>query len=382
MTVRVDVLVLGAGPAGSAAAAVLAGAGARVVLADRARFPREKVCGDALLGDALAALGELGARGALDTVAHRVAALTLRAADGAGARLDVAGAVLPRGRLDVLLLEHAVAAGAQVLPGATLERLMAADGRFTAARLATADGAVEVAADSFVLATGAARGPRRLAGLERRASRSAAALRGYARLEGVAEDEFLAAFLDELPGGYAWAFPCGGGLFNVGCGVFAGRSVPSLAGTLRRWAGSLGAAEFEQAPGGAPLLTFFPRDRFTRANLAAVGDAAGLTRPLSGEGIGPALASGIALARELLVRPGAAGVAAYERGAVRRWAREWRAWRFGETVVRHRRLSGWVVAQAARHEGARRRCAELLAGARPAHRVLSPLGLLRLFLAR
>lgn len=378
---RADVLVLGAGPAGSAAAAVLARGGARVVLADRAAFPRDKVCGDALLPDALAALGELGARAAVSAVAHPVTAVTLSAPPVAPVRLAVAGAVLRRERLDALLLEHAIAAGAQFLPGAALERLTSESGRFTSARLATADGSADVSAEAIVLATGAARAPRRLAGLERLPLRSAAALRGYARLEGVAPDELLVAFPDQLPGGYVWAFPCGAGEFNVGCGIFAGSSAPSLAATLRSWAASLGA-RFEIAPGGAPLLTTFLQGPFTHANLAAVGDAAGLTRPLSGEGIGPALASGIAVARELLVSPGADGVAAYRRWAVGRWAREWRAWQFGEAVVGHPRLTRWVVAQAARHEGARRRCAAVLAGTLAPARVLSPLGLLRLLLAR
>ena len=378
---RADVLVLGAGPAGSAAAAVLARGGARVALADRASFPREKVCGDALLPDALAALGELGARVAFDAVAHPVSAIALSAPPTGPVRLAVAGAVLQRGRLDALLLEHAVAAGAWFLPGATLERLAFESGRFTAARLATENGVVDVAAEAIVLATGSARGPRRLAGLERRPLRSAAALRGYARIEGAAADELQVAFLDELPGGYVWAFPYGPGEFNVGCGIFADSSASSLGAALHRWTASLGAT-FEIAPAGAPLLTFFPRGAFTRANLAAVGDAAGLTRPLAGEGIGPALASGIALARALLVSPGAAGVTAYRRWAVGRWAREWRAWQFGEAVVGHPRLTRSVVAQAARHEGARRRCTAVLAGTLAPGRVLSPLGLLRLFLAR
>ena len=382
MTVRADVLVLGAGPAGSAAAAVLARGGARVVLADRARFPREKVCGDALLGDALAALEELGVRRTLDAFAHPVVAMTLSVPTAAAVRLPVAGVVARRERLDAVLLEHAVAAGARLLSGATLEKLTADAGRFTAATLATADGSVEVSADAFVLATGAARGPRRLAGLEGRAHRSAAALRGYARVGGLAADELQVAFPPDLPGGYAWAFPCGGGVFNVGCGVFAGGPPRSLAGWLEGYTASLGATEFEVAPAGAPLLTFFPRGRFALANLAAVGDAAGLTRPLSGEGIGPALVSGIALGRALLASPGAAGVAAYRREAVQRWGVEWRAWRFGVAVLRRPGLTHRVVAQAARHEGARRRCAELLAGTLPAHRVLSPFGLLRLFLGR
>ena len=57
-----DVLIVGAGPAGSAAAIVLARAGLRVVLTDARTFPRDKVCGDGLISDALAALATLGIR--------------------------------------------------------------------------------------------------------------------------------------------------------------------------------------------------------------------------------------------------------------------------------------------------------------------------------
>ena len=183
---RADVLVIGAGPAGSAAAAVLAAGGARVVLADRAAPGRDKVCGDGLLPDAVAALAALGAEGEVRRAGQAVVALRLRGAGGGGVALPVNGVVIRRSELDALLVAGAAAAGAELLTGATLAGLER-DGRtFTAARFLTATGETAVAARAFVLATGAARRPRELAELGEGEARSAVALRGYVRLAGVA----------------------------------------------------------------------------------------------------------------------------------------------------------------------------------------------------
>ena len=107
-----DVLVIGAGPAGSACAQQLARAGFRVVLADQHEFPRDKVCGDGLIPDAHAALARLG-------VHHEVMQAARRATHVAcigprGGRVDVPGrlAVVPRRVLDDILRRAALDAGA------------------------------------------------------------------------------------------------------------------------------------------------------------------------------------------------------------------------------------------------------------------------------
>jgi flavin-dependent dehydrogenase len=111
-----DVLVVGAGPAGSIAALVLARAGVRVRLVDRARFPRDKLCGDTVNPGSLAILDRLAVS---DPVRRRAMAITGMDITGpAGARVSaqyppgIRGAALTRRDLDVILLEAAIAAGA------------------------------------------------------------------------------------------------------------------------------------------------------------------------------------------------------------------------------------------------------------------------------
>ncbi len=111
---RCDVLVVGAGPAGSAAAQLLARAGRDVVLVDAQAFPRDKVCGDGLIPDAHRALARLGV---LDAVmAEARSSTTLGCIAPRGGRIDVPGslAVLPRKRLDEIVCRAAVDAGARM----------------------------------------------------------------------------------------------------------------------------------------------------------------------------------------------------------------------------------------------------------------------------
>ncbi len=88
-SMKTQVLVVGAGPAGAAAAAILAPSGGAVVLAGQYRFPRDKVCGDALIPDALRALDRLGLRHQICAQARLVRSMRLYAPDGAYA--SVAG---------------------------------------------------------------------------------------------------------------------------------------------------------------------------------------------------------------------------------------------------------------------------------------------------
>jgi len=378
MTRRVDVAVVGAGPAGCAAAVSLARAGARVLLADRATFPREKVCGDGLLPDALAALAALAPAAAGAGVA--VEALHFRTAAGRELELPVAGRVVRRRALDAALLEAAMAAGAEVIEGATVARACGRDGEVEAVTLATASGEVTVAAGAFVVATGAHSGPRRILGLPPLPP-PAAAVRGYARLAGGNDRALLISLVGAPSGGYAWAFPVGGGVWNVGCGVFRGKAV-SLRAAAAAFLATCGGDGWEGAVRGAPLATSFPRCVVSRGNVLAVGDAAGLARPMSGEGIGPALESGMLAATCLLREPGRSGAAAYRQALRRRLGSAFRAWRFGEALLAMPVLLEPLVARAMASPVVRGRLAGVLAGTVPVERVLSPLGLARLLLGR
>ncbi|HEY6049621.1 MAG TPA: FAD-dependent monooxygenase, partial [Thermoanaerobaculia bacterium] len=112
-----DALVVGAGPAGSAAAAVLASRGARVLLVEKDRFPREKVCGEFLAGEALASIDRIGAREALEAaLPERIDRGSLHLAGGASVSFQLPAPALGISRrlLDALLAERAAALGARV----------------------------------------------------------------------------------------------------------------------------------------------------------------------------------------------------------------------------------------------------------------------------
>jgi flavin-dependent dehydrogenase len=128
-----DVLVAGGGPAGSIAAFLLARAGARVMIIDRARFPRDKLCGDTINPGALAILDRLG----LSSVTEgglRIEGMTVSGERGVRVTGDYGGAQhglsLSRRVLDARLLEAAIAAGAQFEEGILVQRpLTTGDGR-------------------------------------------------------------------------------------------------------------------------------------------------------------------------------------------------------------------------------------------------------------
>ena len=118
-----DVIVCGAGPAGSVAATVLARGGARVLLVDRARFPRDKLCGDTINPGTLAELDRLGVSADVRRRGLRVDGMTVTGELGRGAVVihgryphGLCGRALLRRDLDAILVGHAVDAGAQFEP--------------------------------------------------------------------------------------------------------------------------------------------------------------------------------------------------------------------------------------------------------------------------
>jgi flavin-dependent dehydrogenase len=123
-----DVLIVGAGPAGSVAAAVLARAGARVRLFDRATFPREKLCGDTVNPGTLAILRRLGMAASIEERGLRVDGMRVTGERGVAIEgrypRDLSGRALRRCDLDWALLQQAIAAGAQFEAGAAVRRAL------------------------------------------------------------------------------------------------------------------------------------------------------------------------------------------------------------------------------------------------------------------
>ena len=135
---QAQVVIVGAGPAGSATAAVLAEQGVDVLLLDRASFPREKTCGDGLTPRSVAVLRdlnlvtELEAAGALRIAATRIYAPNGRSIQVGFDELDGEfpsfGLTIPRLKLDEILLERAQAAGARLVTGLNVRDLVRENG--------------------------------------------------------------------------------------------------------------------------------------------------------------------------------------------------------------------------------------------------------------
>jgi geranylgeranyl reductase family protein len=282
---RFDVVVVGAGPAGSATAAHLAREGARVLLADKARFPRDKPCGGGLTGRAL--------RHAPGDVTPVVEGVVDRMVMRAGYRMAVDRtsskplmSMTQRRRLDHHLAEQAAAAGAELRDGSAVSELRLEDGvtvrvggvPVRASYLVGADGANGVVAKSVGLGGGIVRG---------------VALEGNVPWSALRKHEYEQAAWVELgvvPGGYGWVFPKGDHA-NLGVGGWLEEG-PRLRAHLDRLARGHGVDSSELTEvRGHRLPMRAPGARAARDRVLLVGDAAGLVDPLSGDGMYEAFVS-------------------------------------------------------------------------------------------
>lgn len=307
-----DVLVVGAGPAGSAAAITLARAGVDVVLVDSHAFPREKVCGDGLIPDAHHALRRLGVLDEVMAQAQPVTHAGLVA--WRGGRVDVPGtlAVLPRRELDDIVCRAAVRAGARMHAPARFVAPLEVDGVVVGAQLSQGESTREMRCRWLLLATGAVPQALIAAGMALRQSPSGVALRGYLQHESMQAriDKLEVVWHRAVAPGYGWIFPCRHGVFNIGVGVFDGRdtNLRSLFDAFTRvypnarelvaggrWVGPLK---------GAPLRTSLEGARFSRPGLIVTGEAAGSTYAFTGEGIGKAMETGMLAAEAVLAGRG------------------------------------------------------------------------------
>jgi geranylgeranyl reductase family protein len=311
-----EVLVIGAGPAGSACAAWLARAGRDVVLVDQHSFPRDKICGDGLIPDAHQALARLGVLDEVMAHAHPVS--HVRCVAPRGGQVDVPGslAVLPRRVLDALLCRHAQRSGAKVVTPARFAGLLEEGGQVVGARLRRHEAEHEVRARWVVLATGAQAQPMVTAGLCERRTPSGIALRAYVHNPARAPHQRTmdVVWHRALRPGYGWIFPCGGDVYNIGVGAFfrrhegrgqaADTNLREVFDTFTRlYAPARELMVGGQMQGelkGAPLRCTLEGAQAGRDGLLATGEALGSTYDFTGEGIGKALETGLLAADALL----------------------------------------------------------------------------------
>ena len=396
-----DVIVVGGGPGGSTCASFLARDGHRVLLLDKARFPRDKPCGDAISGKSASVLRELGIADRVEEAPHAVAEGVLfsgtrgdlvqipfpKDVDPTGIRNSkkynyvTAGYVSRRLVYDDILFQHAKShknvetrEEAEVkdllFEGSRVVGVRTADGAEHRARLVVgADGAMSVVAQ-------------KVGAFERDHDHWIGAFRVY--FEGVTgmTNDIEIHFVDGLIPGYFWIFPLDNGLANVGSGMIEtdlqkpgadGRKKQLVEETYRimrehpmfkeRF------AHAKEVPGSRRgwLLPLGSKHRpMAGDGWMLVGDAAALIDPFSGEGIGNAMVSGrlaAAQATKALAANdvGKATLAGYEQAVRAELDRELQMSYKLQRLGRHRWLLNFVLRRAARKETVRNAISQMLA---------------------
>ncbi len=291
-----DAAVIGAGPAGGIAALHLAAKGHSVLLLDRKRFPREKVCGDGLIADSLGALERAGLKQAVTERGYS----TTKGSVYSPSRIEmtVPGEYITLRRivLDTIITNVAVDKGAVFVRGDVGEFETEPDGSVT---ITLRNEAKKIRARTALVATGCSLNLIKKHGMVRRRRPSAVAIRRYVRsLEEI--DTMIVSFDRSIVPGYCWVFPMKDNWYNVGCGV-AFRNSPrdkvDLKHLYRTFAHEfppmkeIMASLEEQTPlRGAPLRTGLQgAEPVGPGNVLAIGETVGTTFPFTGEGIGKAM---------------------------------------------------------------------------------------------
>lgn len=291
-----DVIVVGGGPAGSTAAREIAARGHRVLLLDRADFPRDKVCGGGVSMKTAALLPF-----DLSPVTERIATGVILGDPATGmVTRDAGGPILymtQRRHLDALLLDAAGEAGVDVREGERVQAVRRQDDGVYEVDARNDETTATYRARVVVGADGANSVVARSLGFSPTEQRGVALEGNLPCPAGVPEwlsSRVLISFAT-VPGGYGWLFPKGDHI-NIGVGGLAVAG-PELRTELERFTGLFGwdVEELEDI-GGHHLPLWQQGQRVASEGAALVGDAAGLVEPLLGEGIQGAVASAVLLA--------------------------------------------------------------------------------------
>jgi geranylgeranyl reductase family protein len=280
-----DVLVVGAGPAGSSAARVAAEGGASVLLVDRARFPRYKTCGGGLIGISLAHLPA----SVLPTVEQEVREVRFSLRGGAFKsyrRTLPFLALVQRERFDDALVKAAVASGVRFEDSVVVKAVEEADGLVTV----TTDGA-PLRARVVVGADGTSGRIGRYVGVQNCGTDLALEVELTRTPESQAYDGVIAFDWGTAPGSYAWVFPKEEVLT---VGVIQARGEPQQTRDyLESWLCTTGLDVLEVERSSGHLTQWrAPDSPLCRGSVLVAGDAAGLLDPWTREGLSYALRSG------------------------------------------------------------------------------------------
>ncbi|MGN6162222.1 MAG: geranylgeranyl reductase family protein [Marmoricola sp.] len=307
---RTDVLVVGAGPAGSSAAAWAARAGLDVMLLDAAVFPRDKTCGDGLTPRAIAELDRLGLD---DWVRSHTVNRGLRAhgfgqvleLPWPGGTLPAYGSAVARTELDDHLRTTAIKAGATAIDGARAVDVVRDGDRIAAVVVEIGGERREIACRRLIVADGV-RSPlgKKLGREWHRDTVYGVAGRSYVD-SALHDDPWISSHLElrdengAVLSGYGWIFPLGNGQVNLGVGTLASAKRPAdlaLRPLMQHYANlrrdDFGLSGELQRPTSALLPMGGAVSGVAGRNWALIGDAAACVNPLNGEGIDYGLETG------------------------------------------------------------------------------------------
>jgi geranylgeranyl reductase family protein len=388
-----DVLVVGAGPAGSIAALSLAREGIRTILVEAKRFPREKVCGDGIIPDSIKVLGDVGLLDQVRAIAHRAEQARLFAPSGKSFTLRAPLLTLRRERLDALLAEAAVESGVELMEEVAIKAPIRRGNAVAGARGRTRAGKeIEIHAPITILATGAASGMLAAFGVQTRSQPSALALRAYYRAPNIDEQEMVISYEKQVMPGYGWVFPMGNGEANVGVGVFLddGRTGTNLKSLFQRFTERcphvrhlLADAEPLGPLRGAPLRCNLEGAKPAAPGLLVAGEALGTTYAYTGEGIGKAMESGRIAARVaascmLTGRADAWSLGAYTNAlAAADFPEKFRRYRVAQKWIAHQPVVDFITWRANRSERVRTILEGVVSETRSPDELLSLTGLFR-----
>ncbi len=402
---KFDVLIVGGGPAGSAAALFAARHGLKVCLLDKARFPRDKICGDAISGKSMTVLKELGLleeaqklpHALIDSITfgnalHDIVTIPLLGDKRNGLppglvirRVVFDGFLLTRAKQVAMVLEdhevrHLIFEGRQVVGVTGVNSRSQEAFELRAPLVLGADGYHSVVARETGL-------------YDHDPKHWVVALRQYFRnVQGLSKEIEL-HYLDEVIPGYLWLFPADDGTANVGIGMLYSAMKAKRVDLKKAMAQALNSdflkerfsrAQPLEKPKGWNLPVGSKHRKNYGAGFLLLGDAAGLIDPFTGEGIGNALYSAQIAAR---VAAQAVQAADFSEQFLQRYDHElWQA--LGDELAvssklqrigRHRFLLNFVIKKAAHSENVRQIISGMMANQIPKTKLANPLFYFKLF---
>jgi menaquinone-9 beta-reductase len=301
-----DVIIVGAGPAGSAAAVTLSKRGNSVLLIDQFSFPREKICGDGLTGNSVRMLRKLEIWDKVESLANRLPKAELFRTINSSFTLNVSVFTLKREILDKILFDYAISCGAE---SKTLKFTGKIEHEKEYSVLEAKDSESleikQIKAKYILLAMGCqfSGALQNIKSIDLKKP-DLIAVRGYYQADWNIDNLLIFFIGKKKNDGYLWIFPMGNNEYNIGCGTTVDRKI-NLKKTLNEFISKYSeikniSGHWTSLPKGAFLRTDLSNSKYASFdNVLLAGETLGTTMPLTGEGIAKALETGIVAAETI-----------------------------------------------------------------------------------